>query len=90
MKGRVTMGQKEKLIARLKSKPRDFTFEDAESLLRYFEYSRSNKGKTSGSRVMFISDKHPPILLHKPHPRKELLEYQVRQLIEILSQEGLL
>ena len=30
------------------------------------------------------------ILLHKPHPRKELLEYQVKQLIEQLEQEGLL
>lgn len=84
------MGQKEKMIERLKSKPTDFTFDDAESLLRYFTYHRSNKGKTSGSRVMFVSEKHPPILLHKPHPRKELLEYQVKQLIEVLEQEGLL
>ena len=29
------MGQKEKLIERLKSKPKTFTFDDAESLLRY-------------------------------------------------------
>ena len=84
------MGQKEKLIERLKSKPKDFTFDDAESLLRYFTYHRSNKGKTSGSRVMFVSEKYPPILLHKPHPRKDLLEYQVKQLIEVLEQEGLL
>lgn len=84
------MGQKEKLIERLKVKPKTFSFDDAETLLRYFAYRRSNKGKTSGSRVMFVSDEHPPILLHKPHPRKELLEYQVRQLLEILEQEGLL
>lgn len=30
------------------------------------------------------------ILLHKPHPRKELLEYQIKQLIETLEQEGLI
>lgn len=84
------MGQKEKLIERLKSKPKNFTFDEAESLLRYFSYRRSNKGKTSGSRVVFVSDEHPPVLLHKPHPRKELLAYQVKQLIEILEQEGLL
>ena len=85
------MGQKEKLIARLKSNPRDFTFDDAETLLGYLTYHRSNKGRTSGSRVMFTSENHrAKILLHKPHPRKELLEYQVRQLIEILEQEGLL
>ena len=85
------MGQKEKLIAKFKSNPKDFTFDDAESLLNFFTYKRSNKGKTSGSRVMFTSDEYKTkILLHKPHPRKELLEYQVKQLIEQLEQEGLL
>ena len=84
------MGQKEKRIRKLKSVPRDMTFDEVETLLRYLTYLRSNKGKTSGSRVMFTSDAHPPILLHKPHPRKELLEYQVKQLIEILEQEGLI
>ena len=84
------MGQKEKLIRKLKSGPKDFTFDDALRLLGFFDYSISNKGKTSGSRVMFTSAIHPPILLHKPHLRKELPEYQVRQLIEILEQEGLI
>ena len=43
------------------------------------------------SRVIFISDEYKTkILLHKPHPRKELLEYQVKQLIDLLEQEGLL
>jgi len=40
---------------------------------------------------MFTSDKHKSkILLHKPHPRKELLEYQIKQLVELLEQEGLI
>lgn len=85
------MGQKDKLIAKLKSNPKTFTFDDAVSLLGFFGYRKSNKGKTSGSRVMFTSDKRKAkILLHKPHPRKELLEYQVKQLIEFLEQEGLI
>ena len=84
------MGQKEKLIKKLKSKPKDMTFEEAETLLKYLAYNRSDKGRTSGSRVMFTSDEHAPILLHKPHPRKELLAYQVKQLVEILEQEGLI
>ncbi len=82
------MGQKEKLIERLKQRPKDFTFEDAETLLKFFGYSCSNKGKTSGSRIMFANDKHGNILLHKPHPQKELKTYQVKQLIEILEVEG--
>ena len=47
------MGQKEKLIEQLKSRPKTFTFHDAEALLDYLEFTKSNKGKTSGSRVMF-------------------------------------
>ena len=84
------MGRKEKLIQRLKSKPKDFTFDDAESLLNYLDYIRSNKGKTSGSRVIFYNENHGDILLHKPHPQKELKAYQIKQLLEILEQEGLI
>ena len=84
------MSQKEKLIEKLKSLPKDFTFDDAETLLNYLEYIRSDKGKTSGSRVMFYRDGFPPILMHKPHPQKELKAYQVKQLLETLKQEGLL
>ena len=84
------MGQKEKLIQKLKSKPKNMTFEEVETLLKYLTYTRSDKGRTSGSRVMFTSENHAPILLHKPHPRKELLAYQVKQLVDILEQEGLI
>ena len=84
------MGEKEKLIARLLSQPKDFTFSDMETLLGYFEYKRNDKGRTSGSRVMFINDKYASIMLHKPHQRKELLDYQVKQVIEVLKQEGLI
>ena len=84
------MGQKEKLIKKLMSKPKDFTFAEAETLLNYFDYERSNKGKTSGSRVIFIKDGRHTILLRKPHPRKELLAYQIKTLISVLEQEGLL
>ena len=85
------MGQKEKLIEKLKSNPKTFTFDDAVSLLGYFTFRMNNKGKTSGSRVMFTSREYQTkIILHKPHPQKELKEYQVRQLIEKLEEEGLL
>lgn len=84
------MGRKEKLIQRLKSKPKDFTFDDAESLLNCLDYICSNKGKTSGSRVIFSNENHGDILLHKPHPQKELKAYQIKQLLEILEQEGLI
>ena len=84
------MGRKEKLIQRLKSKPKDFTFDEVEMLLNHFDYIRSNKGKTSGSHVIFSHRNHGDILLHKPHPQKELKSYQIKQLLEILEQEGLI
>lgn len=84
------MSQKDKLIARLKTVPRDFTFDEAETLLKYLDYLQSNKGKTSGSRVMFFREGHPPILLHKPHPQNELKLYQVKQLLDMLEEEKLI
>ena len=84
------MGQKEKLIRRLKERPRDFTFEEAETLLGYLEFIRSNKGRTSGSRVMFCSREQGTILLHKPHPQIVLKGYQVKQLVDFLEQVGLI
>jgi hypothetical protein len=83
------MGQKEKLLAKLTANPKTFTFAEAESLLGYLGYEKCNKGKTSGSRIMFTKGNHK-ILLHKPHPRKELLEYQIKQLKEQLEEEGFL
>ena len=38
--------------------------------------------------MLFYRVGFPPILLHKPHPQKELKPYQVRQLLEMLEQEG--
>lgn len=85
------MGQKEKLIEKLKSHPKSFTFDEAESLLECLAFQKSNKGKTSGSRVMYSNgERKIKILLHKPHPRKELKEYQIKQLIAQLEQEGLI
>lgn len=83
------MGQKDKLIRRLRSMPRDFTFDEVETLLRYLDYRRVEKGRTSGSRVMFISDEHGSIMLHRPHPQKELKVYQMKCLLQTLEQEGL-
>ena len=83
------MGRKDKLIIRLKSKPKDFTFDEAKALLELCGYILSNSGKTSGSRVCFTR-KQKVFRMHKPHPRKELLHYQVKELIEELKGEHLI
>ena len=83
------MGKKEKLIERLKSNPRNFTFDEMKSALEGLGFEMSNKGKSSGARVKFIRG-NIGIILHKPHPRKELLEYQIKQVLEILEKEDLI
>jgi len=83
------MSRKDKLIARLKSKPKDFLFDEARVLLELCGYAMSNAGKTSGSRVCFVKGQKI-FRLHKPHPRKELLSYQINELLDELKQEDLL
>jgi len=83
------MGRKEKLIERLKKNPKDFTFDEMKTLLESLGFEMFNKGKTSGSRVKFLKG-NTAIILHRPHPRKELLEYQIKQVLEVLKKEDLI
>ena len=82
------MGTKEKLLERLKSLPKDFTFDEAERLLNLFGYVKSNKGKTSGSRVPFFKDGYIPVFMHRPHPQNVLKGYAVKQLLNELINNG--
>lgn len=84
------MSKKEKLMARLLSKPKDFTFEELTALLGYFDYEQTKLGKTSGSRVVFTNGDGDYIRLHKPHPRNILKPYQVDDVITALQERGLL
>ena len=78
------MGKKEKLLARLKSRPKDFTFDETVALMSSLGLTLSNKGKTSGSRVSFIRNEMK-VVMHKPHRQKVLLGYQVAKLLQDLE-----
>lgn len=82
------MGTKEKLIERFKSQPKDFTFDEMVKLLSILGYTRSEKGKTSGSRVIFKNDKNRPIMLHKPHPGNIIKSYAMKQVLDDLIEAG--
>jgi predicted RNA binding protein YcfA (HicA-like mRNA interferase family) len=85
------MSKKQKLIDKLKSKPRDMTFIEMETLLSSLGFERSNKGRTSGSRVVFVHSSAQPMELHRPHGgRKELLGYQVNKILKVLEGEDLI
>ncbi|MBK2044219.1 type II toxin-antitoxin system HicA family toxin [Allofrancisella guangzhouensis] len=83
------MSKIEKLITRFLSEPKDFEWAELKRLLISLEYEEYNSGKTSGSRVKFISEKHADISLHKPHPTPILKKYQIKQIKELLKKEGL-
>ena len=85
------MSKLEKLLAKLSSRPKNFTYSELRSLLNKLGYEERKLGKTPGSRVAFI---HPGkkhiIRLHKPHPGNELKRYQIDYLKEELTNEGYL
>lgn len=84
------MSKQEKQIERLKSIPKDFTFDEMKSLLYALGFQLSNKGKTSGSRVLFINGTIT-IGFHKPHANNNIMkEYQLKQIIAVLETEGLI
>ena len=78
------MSKIEKEIERLKSNPKDFTYDELKKILNYFGYIEDNKGRTSGSKVKFIKENKEIINLHKPHPQNILKPYQINQILEIL------
>lgn len=83
------MSKKDKLIDRLLKKPKDFTFDEMESLLSYFGYELKQGG--TGSGVKFIKDGSNEVInFHKPHPNGILKRYVLDQAIEKLRKDGLL
>lgn len=82
------MSKLEKEIERLKSKPKDFTYDEAKKILNKFGFIENNKGKTSGSRVKFINNEKIIIELHKPHPKNVLKSYQINIMINKLKELG--
>lgn len=82
------MGTKEKLRDRFLTLPKDFTFDEIEKLLSGYGYLKDNKGKTSGSRVIFKNGEKRPIMLHKPHPGNIVKLYALRQVLDDLKDAG--
>ncbi|MCW7755370.1 type II toxin-antitoxin system HicA family toxin [Desulfobotulus sp. H1] len=80
------MGKKEKLLQRLHSRPKDFTWDELVSLLKALGFEIF-QGR--GSRCKFIHKETQTIIsLHRPHPGNELKMYVMDQVIEKLSEMG--
>ena len=85
------MSRLEKMKSRLLSEPKDYTFDELETLLKNLGYILYNSGKTSGSAVNFINRKiNHQLKLHKPHPSPKLKPYLIKDIILKLKEKGLL
>lgn len=80
------MSKIEKEIERLKSKPKDYTYDEVKSLLNKLGFYENNKGKTSGSRVQFEDEFGRKIFLHKPHPSNVIKPYMINGVINSLEE----
>lgn len=82
------MANYEKLLDRLRTRPKDFRWSELKTLLRGLGYEEE---KGSGSRRKFYNPRTGvSINLHQPHPKNELKAYQVKEILDHLKQEGLL
>ena len=84
------MSRKEKLILKFQQRPKNFTWDELVSLLKYLGYREIKTGKTGGSRRRFIHDFAATITLHKPHPQNIMKRYAVDQVLDILKQEEMI
>lgn len=81
------MSKKAKLITRLKGKPKDLTWDEAQSVLIACGF-KLQKGSGGSGRLFVHEAKGIRVRLHEPHPRPTLLPYMVDILIEGLTASG--
>ena len=83
------MSTKDKLIERFKRQPKDFTWQELVRLLGVLGFEADNKGKTSGSRTVFVMD-DDEIEVHKPHPSNIIKEYAMKKILKFLIDKELI
>jgi predicted flavoprotein YhiN len=80
------MSKHKKAVRRLLSKPKDLAWSELTALMATFGYEMKTAG---GSGCKFT---HPTggssFVIHEPHPGSILKQYQVKEFIAFLQQEG--
>lgn len=84
------MSKHEKLLKRLQSKPKDFTWNELATLLGGLGYREVAGGKTGGSRRRFVHMTAPAIFVHKPHPGNVVKQYVIRDVLAVLKEGNLI
>ncbi len=80
------MSQRDKLLERLKTGPKDFTWGELERLLDGLGYKQERN--TGSSRKFYNESTGALICIHQPHPRNILKSYQVRDILQHLKEVG--
>lgn len=83
------MSKKEKLITRFMTLPKDFTWDELVLLFSLLGFKQGNKGRTSGSRVIFQNGEIS-YTAHKPHPESIVKGYVLKQVLDFLTKNKLL
>jgi len=81
------MAKTDILIARLRSKPKDFAWSEACTLMKQCGFTLQNR---KGSRRMFIHHTGLKVGIHEPHSRPALLPYELDYLIDGLKAVGVI
>lgn len=82
------MSKADKLLARLLSLPRDFTWDELLTVMTRHGFALY---QGSGSRRKFVLEESGmTVALHEPHPGKILKRYQLQDVIDGLRQTGVL
>ena len=84
------MSRRDKLISRLRDKPKNFTWDELVKLLKWVGYREALAGKTGGSRRRFLHATAPTIALHKPHPSNMVKRYVIKDVLRVLTEENLI
>ena len=83
------VARRTKLVRRLRSRPRDFTWDELVRLLEGLGYSQVRTGATGGSRRRFTHPDAPTISLHRPHPGNIVKRYVMDDVLGLLTEAGL-
>jgi len=85
------MSKHDKLLERLLGNPKDFKYDELKRLLNGFGYVEENRGRTSGSAVLFYNKvTQDKISIHKPHPSNIIKTYIIKLIIDHITNGGLI
>ena len=84
------MARKDKLIRRLRARPRDFEWDELTRLLESVGYEEVRSGRTGGSRRRFVHPTAPVVTLHRPHPGNVVKLYVIDEILRLLTEEELI